>query len=145
MKMTKKAAAVFLCLCMAAFPAGNVRAAGPQLRFTDPQTTVGATFEITAKLTSDAGIGEASAALTYDTNFLKFVSGEGAQGGEGGIQLTGAGNGAAELSWNLKFQALAEGTGKVEIADVNAKSAGGAPLQVTRGNSTVAIDRKSVV
>ena len=52
MKKLKKLAALMLCTAMTFMMCGIVSsAASGQLRFSDPSTTVGATVEITAKLT----------------------------------------------------------------------------------------------
>ena len=140
MKTMRKIAASIICMCMAVLMVPAVaHAAGAELRFSDPSTTVGATFEITAKLTSDGGIESSGATLTYDSSYLKFVSGDSASGGDGQIQLTGAGGGASEISWTLKFQALKEGTAKVEISSASGEDSDGDDLQITQGNSTVTI------
>ena len=54
MKKLKKLAALMLCTAMTFMMCGIVSsAASGQLRFSDPSTTVGATVEITAKLSAD--------------------------------------------------------------------------------------------
>ena len=77
MKKLKKLAALMLCTAMTFMMCGIVSsAASGQLRFSDPSTTVGATVEITAKLSADESLSEASATLTYDTTALKFIRGD---------------------------------------------------------------------
>lgn len=140
MKRLKKTLALMLCTVMTVMMCGVVSfAAGGQLRFSDPSTTVGATVEITAKLSADDSLGAASATLSYDSQYLKFVSGDGATDKGGQIELTGDGGGSTEMSWTLQFQALAEGTTQITIASVSAEDSDGASVSVTEGNSTVTI------
>ena len=74
MKKLKKLAALMLCTAMTFMMCGIVSsAASGQLRFSDPSTTVGATVEITAKLSADESLSKASATLTYDTTALKHL------------------------------------------------------------------------
>jgi hypothetical protein len=117
MKAMKKIATFIVCVCMmvSMIPA-VAHAASGELRFSDPATTVGAYVEVTAKLSADYMVDSADATLTYDTEYLRFVSGEGATENNGTIELTGTGDGSAtEISWTLEFQALAEGDTKIEI------------------------------
>ena len=141
MKLMKKMAALFVCLSIAvlAIPAVSY-AASAELRFSDPATTLGATFEVTAKLSADESVDTVSATLTYDANSLRFISGDGASGGNGQIELTGQGSGStSEMNWTMQFQAIAEGTASIQISSVNGTASDGTSLQVTRGNSTVTI------
>lgn len=141
MKAMKKIATFIVCLCMmvSMIPA-VAHAASGELRFSDPTTTVGAYVEVTAKLSADYMVDSADATLTYDTEYLRFVSGEGATENNGTIELTGTGDGSAtEISWTLEFQALAEGDTKIEIDTVSAVDTDGDSISVTEGSSTVSI------
>ena len=140
MKKLKKLAALMLCTAMTFMMCGIVSsAASGQLRFSDPSTTVGATVEITAKLSADESLSKASATLTYDTTALKFISGENATASNGQIELEGSGSGNTEMSWTLKFQALSEGTTTVNISKVTASASSGDDVTVVEGSSTVTI------
>ena len=140
MKKLKKLAALMLCTAMTFMMCGIVSsAASGQLRFSDPSTTVGATVEITAKLSADESLSKASATLTYDTTALKFISGENASASNGQIELEGSGSGNTEMSWTLKFQALSEGTTTVNISKVTASASSGDDVTVVEGSSTVTI------
>lgn len=127
------AAAIFTVCSMDSF------AAGGQLRFSDPSTTVGANVDVTAKLSADESLGSVTASLTYDSQYLRFVGGNGAVDSGGTIQLTGDGGGNSEVDWTLQFQALAEGSTQITISSVSAKSSDGGDVSVTQGNSTVTI------
>ena len=141
MKVIKKLCTLLLCLgAVLYFVPVTALAASGELRFSDPETTVGATVEVTARLSADSNIDTARATLTYDTSFLKFISGEGVTDSGGQLSLTGSGGGSVdELSWTMQFQALREGSTKIEISSVSSTTSSGMTMDVTRGNSTVAI------
>lgn len=140
MKKLKKLAALMLCTAMTFMMCGMVSlAASGELRFSDPSTTVGATVEVTAKLSADEGLGTANATLTYDSTALKFISGENASGSKGEIELKGSGSGDSEIKWTLKFQALSEGTTVINISTVTANTSSGSSVTVTQGSSTITI------
>lgn len=139
MSSLKKLVSVLLIACaiVIMLPV-SLEAAEPQLRFSDPSTTQGATFNVDATFYAD-DIGSVSATLTYDASALKFISGDNATDNGGQIQLTGSGNGGTQLTWTLQFQALQVTTTQIEIASVSAASSFGASLEVTRGSSTITI------
>ncbi len=140
MKKRKRLLALALCVGMIFAMCGiESFAAGGQLRFSDPSTTVGATVDVTAKLSSDGSLGSVSATLTYDSQYLRFVGGSGAADTGGQIQLTGDGGGNSQVEWTMQFQALAEGSTQITIASVSAKASDGSDVSVTEGNSTVTI------
>jgi len=114
-------------------------AASGELRFSDPSTTVGATVDVTARLSADEALGSVNATLSYDSQYLRFVGGNGAVESGGQIQLTDDGGGNSEVNWTLQFQALAEGSTQITIASVTASASGGGDVSVTQGNSTVTI------
>lgn len=140
MKKLKKLFVLVMCAA-AVFTVCKIDsfAAGGQLRFSDPSTTVGANVDVTAKLSADDSLGSVSASLTYDSQYLRFVGGNGAVDSGGTIQLTGDGGGNSEVDWTLQFQALAEGSTQITISSVSAKSSDGGDVSVTQGNSTVTI------
>ena len=139
MRSLKKLVSIILIACaiVVMLPA-SLEAAEPQLRFSDPSTTQGATFNVDATFYAD-DIGSVNAMLTYDTSALRFISGDNATDNGGQIQLTGSGNGSTQLTWSLQFQALQVTTTQIEIASVSASSSSGEALEVTRGSSTIAI------
>ena len=139
MRRIRKALASLLLVCMLCPCISTVvNAASAELRFTDPSTTVGAEVEVTAKLTSSVNIQSLDATLTYDSSMLKFISGDNASGGDGTITLSGSGNGTS-MDFILKFQALEEGTAKVEVSQASGKDYSGSSLQITNGSSAVTI------
>lgn len=140
MKRLKKIFVFAACMCMTFMMCGIAAyAASGELRFSDPSTTVGATVDVTARLSAGEGLGSVSAVLSYDSQYLRFVGGNGAVDSGGQIQLTGDGGGNSEVNWTLQFQALAEGSTQITIASVSASASSGADVSVTQGNSTVTI------
>lgn len=140
MRWLKKMTAVIAAVCMAVLVLPfSADAAEPQLRFSDPTTTQGATFDVEATFYADEGIGSVNATLAYDAEVLKFVSGDGATASNGQIQLTGNGGGSTEIKWTLQFQALEVQTTNITIDSVNASSTDGSSFQVTQGSSTIKI------
>ena len=140
MKSMKRLLAAVLCASMMFAIIGiESFAAYGELRFNDPSTTVGATVEITPKLTADYSLDSVSATLTYDPTYLKFMSGENATADNGTVTLTGTAGGNTEVSWSLQFQALQEGSTSITIATVSATDTDGDSVEVTQGNSAITV------
>ena len=139
MKRMKKVLAALVMACMLCPALSMVAYAAPaELRFTDPSTSVGAEVEVTAKLSAQANVQSFEATLTYDSSMLKFQSGDQATGGDGTITLTGNGSGSS-MEFVLKFQALAEGTTKIEVSNVKGTDTSPTAMQITKGSSAVTI------
>lgn len=126
-----------VCMLCAAMPVA-VSAASAELRFTDPSTTVGAEVEVTGRLSSASNVKTLDATLTYDTDMLRFISGDYASGGNGTITIAGSGA-SASIEFNLKFQALKEGTANVEVSQSSGTDSMDARLEITNGSSAVTI------
>lgn len=140
MKRLRKIFALMICVSTVFMMCGIVSfAASGELRFSDPSTTVGANVDVTARLSADEGVGSVNATLSYDSQYLRFVGGNGAVDTGGQIQLTGDGGGSSEVNWTLQFQALAEGSTQITIVSAAASASGGGDIAVTQGNSTVTI------
>ena len=107
-----------LCTSMMAFAAYGI------LLFSDPDTAVGE--EVTVEVTMDAkgsAIGDGDVTVSYDPDYLRFISGENAAAGEdeGTIVLSATGDGEQdELAYTMVFQALKEGTTKIEVEECTA-------------------------
>ena len=115
MRRIKKIFVTFLAICMIC-PCLSVitEAATAELRFADPSTTVGAEVDVKTKLTSASSMQSMEATLTYDKSELKFISGDNATGKDGTIKISWTGSGTT-AEFNLKFQALKEGTSNIEV------------------------------
>jgi len=141
MKLMKKISAVLLSLCLLVPCFSMVAlAADGRISFTDPSTAVGEYVEVKCVLRSTSGnMGDVEVALTYDDSYLRFESGDGIEStGSGALTCSGSAS-AAEVSFVAKFQALQEGTTKVEISGATVEDTNGATLTLDQGNSTITI------
>lgn len=139
MRKIKKILVTVLMLCMICPCISTItEAATAELRFADPSTTVGAEVDVKAKLSSSSTLKSLDATLTYDTSSLKFISGDNATADNGQIKLSWTGSGSS-AEFELKFQALQEGTTSIEVASAEGKGSDGTALQITQGSSSVTI------
>lgn len=133
---------VFFSLLIACMMCAGIsvtaNAASAELRFTDPSTTVGAEVEVTGKLSSASVLKTLDATLTYDTEMLRFISGDYASGGKGTITIGGSTTGST-LEFKLKFQALKEGTANIKVSQSAGTDSSDAELEITNGSSAVTI------
>lgn len=141
MKLMKKISAVLLSLCLLV-PCFSmlVSAADGRISFTDPSTAVGEYVEVKCVLRSTSGdMGDVEVELTYDEEYLRFDSGDGIEeNGDGMLTCSGTAD-AAEVTFVAKFQALQEGTTKVEISGSTVADVNGASLTLDQGSSAVTI------
>ena len=141
MKVMKKISAILLSLCLLV-PCFSmvVAAADGRISFTDPSTAVGEYVEVRCVLRSTSGnMGAVKVTLSYDESYLKFESGDSIEvGGAGELICAGTAT-SAEASFVAKFQALQEGTTKVEITSSEVSDANSATLTLDHGNSTITI------
>ena len=141
MKKVKKIIVSFLLMCMLCVGMTCVASAtAAEFRFSDPQTSVGAEVEVTAKVSSAKALNTIQATLSYDKTKLRFISGDDATGGDGTITISrNDENAGTTMEFNLKFQALDEGTTSVEVAKVDGIDSNGVALEITSGSSSVSI------
>lgn len=144
MKTMKKLTTLMLtiCLLMTCFSM-SVFAADGKIMFTDPQTKAGEAFEVTGVVQKTAGnFGQIEITMKYDTDMLKFASGDGITESEAG-KITYKGDATndvgARKEFKFSFTALKEGTTKIEIAEAIVKNVSGTVLNYTKGSSTVTI------
>ena len=139
MRRLKKIIVTVLMICLMC-PCISVitEAATAELRFSDPSTTVGAEVDVRVKLSSASSIKSMEAALNYDTNSLKFISGDNATENDGTIKLSWTGSGTT-AEFELKFQALQEGNTNIEVSSATGTSTDGTTLDITEGSSAVTI------
>lgn len=123
-----------MCPCFSAI----TEAATAELRFADPSTTVGAEVDVKTKLSSASSMQSMEATLTYDKSELKFISGDNATAKDGTITISWTGTGTT-AEFNLKFQALKEGTANVTVSSATGTAADGTTLDITQGSSAVTI------
>lgn len=139
MRKIKKLVVTFLVICLMC-PGLSVitEAATAELRFADPSTTVGAEVEVKTKLSSVSSLQSMEATLTYDKSELKFISGDNATAKDGTIKISWTGTGTT-AEFNLKFQALKEGTSNIEVSSATGTATDGSTLEITQGSSAVTI------
>ena len=141
MRKIKKIVVSFLLICMLCVGMTDVASAtAAEFRFSDPQTSVGAEVEVTAKVSSAQALNTIQATLSYDKSKLRFISGDDATGGDGTITLSrNDENAGTSMEFNLTFQALDEGTTSIEVAKVDGIDKNGVALEITSGTSSVTI------
>lgn len=141
MKRIRRLITVLFAVCVMCSCYGIAAyAASAELRFSDPSTTVGAEVEVTATFTASASVQSMNASLTYDPNMLRFVEGNHVQDAGGTLNITGGGDGMADtVTVTMKFQALAEGTTKIEVASSSGTDLNGGAMDVVNGSSTITI------
>lgn len=142
MKVMKKISAVLLSLCLLVPCFSMVAwAADGRISFTDPSTAVGEYVEIKCAVRSTNGnMGDVSVDLSYDEEYLRFDSGDGVEEtGSGTLSCSGTAT-STELIFMVKFQALQEGTTKVEITGATISGSDGTTFTMDQGNSTVTIE-----
>ena len=142
MKLMKKISAVLLSLCLLVPCFSMVAfAADGRISFTDPSTAVGEYVEVRCVLRSTSGnMGAVEVALTYDESYLKFDSGDGIEvSGSGALTCKGTAS-SAEASFVAKFQALQEGTTKIELASASVTDSADMEISMSEGYSTVTIE-----
>lgn len=144
MKAMKKFTTIMLtiCLLVACFSMSAFAADG-KIMFTDPQTKTGETLEVTGVVQKSAGnFGKIEITMKYDTDMLKFTSGDGVTEAEAG-KLTYKGDATHDVGerkeFKFSFTALKEGTTKIEITSATVKNVAGTVLDYTKGSSTVTI------
>lgn len=143
MKVMKKLAAVLLTICLMVPMSGVlVFAADGRLSFSDPQTKVGENVNVDLAVRSGEGnIGDVSVTLSYDTESLEFVSGDGFEAdGSGNLTYSGTGDGDGELRATMVFRALKTGSTTISVVDSTASMESGDTLNLQEGSSAVTID-----
>lgn len=142
MKVMKKIATFILSVCLIVPCFGMLTyAADGQIVFSDPSTKVGETVEVTGVVRARANIGDADLNLTYDTEYLKFKSGDNVTETENGqLVYSGKGTGSeTELRFQMQFDVLKEGTAKIEVSSYKAWLFSDEKLNCTLGSSAVTI------
>ena len=142
MKVMKKIATFILSVCLIVPCFGMLTyAADGQIVFSDPSTKGGETVEVTGVVRAGAAIGDADLNLTYNTEYLKFKSGDNVtESGSGQLVYSGKGTGSeTELRFNMQFDVLKEGTAKIEVSSYKAWLYSDETLNCTEGSSAVTI------
>ena len=81
-------------------------ATAAEFRFSDPQTSVGAEVDVTAKVSSAKALNTIQATLSYDKTKLRFISGDDATGGDGTITISRNDEKAGTAGYAYSVQAV---------------------------------------
>lgn len=143
MKFTKKIATILLSVCLIV-PCFSVMAlaANGVIFFSDLETSVGDEFTITgtAVVSGDA-IGDATIHMTYDPSYMRFEEGDGVNADtDGNLTFKGSGDGSSDrIEFTMKFQALQEGSTRLEQGDATVTDSAGSSVACEEGYADVTI------
>lgn len=128
-----------ICLIVPCFSL-VAKAADGVIFFDDLETKVGDTFDIKGTVVSKGGnLKDVSVEMSYDTTYLRFVSGDGVNADSAGT-LTYTGTGSSErLEFTMTFQALQEGDSRIEQKAAKVTTTTGEEVKCTPGFSDVKI------
>lgn len=141
MKMMKRIAALVLAVCLITpFMPQIVQAAEGRIMFSDPETRVGDTVSIKGVIrTAGEPIGDADITMTYDSESLEFIEGDGVTLSEAGsISYSGGGEGSeTELVFMMDFRVLKTGESILDIVDYTAYLYSDERLNCEKGSSRI--------
>lgn len=149
--MKKKIGILLLTLTCLLFGMGmTAYAADGEIQFSDLTVKSGEDVSMKVKMLPSNGgaIGDGTAELTYDPALLEFQSGtaeSGANGsvtgGDGTVTIQASGTGTeTELTFELSFKALAEGSAVVQATSSTAYMYSDEALNLTSGTGAVTIE-----
>ncbi len=141
MKAMKKISTLFLALCLtiSCFSLTAFAADG-RISFSDPSTAVGDDVEVLCAVRSEGNtMDTVEVDIDYDTEYLKFRSGEGVTEGDSGELILNSSAGGTDVEFTLTFQALKEGSTSVTIESYRITGSDGDTMDFTMGNSAVTI------
>ncbi len=138
-KLKKLIISIICCCLLLSGMAVNTYAAEGSIMFSDPETAVGDTVEIKCAISASDTISGINLTLSYDSDSLRFESGDGVtKSQDGTLTYTGEG-GSTEASFTMTFQALKEGSASVSVASSSVTASDGTEVALEEGNSTVTI------
>lgn len=143
MKKMKRILTLMLtvCLMLPCFSTVSYAADGV-IFFDDLETSVGATFTINGTVVAkNDTIGDATVEMTYDTSYLKFVSGDGVTlNSAGSLTYAGSGDGSSDrIEFAITFQALQEGSTRMEQGTASVTNEDGETVACESGYSDISI------
>ena len=143
MKKMKKILTLLLtvCLLLPCFSTVSQAASGV-IFFDDLSTTVGATFTIKGTVvTRNDVLGSATVQMTYDAEYLRFISGDGVtKNSAGSLTYSGSGNGSSDrVEFTMTFQALKEGNTRMDQGSATVTNKSGSTVSCDKGYSDVKI------
>ena len=137
MKFTKKIATILLSVCLIV-PCFSVMAlaANGVIFFSDLETSVGDEFTITGTaVVSGDVIGDATIHMTYDPSYMRVNADT-----DGNLTFRGSGDGSSDrIEFTMKFQALQEGSTRLEQGDAMVTDSAGSSVACEEGYADVTI------
>ncbi len=143
MKGLKRVFAGLVCgvSLLAALPV-QVFAADGSIAFSDPETAVGDNFDVKVAVdTTSENIGSVELTINYDSNYLRYDSGDSGvtKESDGTLKYVGSG-GSTEEKFVITFQALQQGSSQISLASYNVTgSSSGTALSLEEGSGAVTI------
>ena len=117
-------------------------AANGVIFFSDLETSVGDEFTITGTaVVSGDVIGDATIHMTYDPSYMRFEEGDGVNADtDGNLTFKGSGDGSSDrIEFTMKFQALQEGSTRLEQGDATVTDSAGSSVACEEGYADVTI------
>lgn len=137
-----------ICLLIPCFSMVSFAADG-KIMFTDPTCKTGETVDVKVVVERGAtgSLGKIELTMTYDSQKLKFKSGDGVTESEIGV-ITYQGDATRDAGrrkeFVIKFDALQTGTAEIKIQSATIKDASGNTKNYTKGSSKVTISQGEV-
>jgi hypothetical protein len=131
-------------LCLSLLLSGmtlHVFAAEGSIAFSDPETAVGDMVEVKCAVdsTDDDTVGSVELTLSYDSEALRFDSGDGVtKSSDGTLVYSGQGS-SEELKFTMNFQALKEGETQITVSSATVSTSSGEAVTLEYGSSTITI------
>ncbi len=148
MKIMRRLAVAFLAICLVAPSiATSVFAADGKIMFTDPKTATGEVVEVKGVIqaTSDSvKVGNAEVQMKYDTEMLRFKSGDDVTETSNGTLVykrQGVVGESKRVEFLMQFDVLKEGTTKIEVTSSQVFENEGSNITCTPGSSTITIEQ----
>lgn len=142
----KKIATLLLAICLVVPCFSFLSQAAKAIQFVDPDTAVGETLELmgVVKDTSGSNLGtlDISITMSYDTEMLKFKSGDGITESEKGTLVYEGETTSADRErkeFVMKFDVLKEGTTTVKVVESTIKNSSGVAQDFSEGKSIITI------
>ena len=126
-------------IIMSAFIGINVSAAGATLIFSKKDVKVGETVTVNVSIDGGEAMFGVSATVSYDSQILQFVSGDGASGSNGSIGIAVPVTNTSKKVISLEFKAVGEGNCVISVRDVLVVYKGDAEVPINGASATMPV------
>lgn len=142
MRIMKRLVTLLLAVCLIV-PGFTITADASEgiIFFSDLETKVGDTFTIAGTVKNRTGdLGEITIQMSYDASAMRFISGENVtEGSAGSLTYEGSVSNTDRVDFEMEFQALAEGTTRLEQVSETVTSSEGNTLDLEEGYAEITI------